>query len=393
MRRLSVALVTLTLLLGLTAPAQAENSMFLFSTIPDMTYTDWVYADDYSTVTVAGKTYNTDSVLSRNVDGTYSFWHWWGEYLLNFRSQNTYTPDEWYEQETRIRVLDTIERIGKAFPTQEIIMIGGRPWQETEWADEYLACIPAEYHDLAKDVTLNGWLNEVITLGVPVERVRELSRNDIPVSIIKYRTYKTIDDFAADGGDFTNGSPAKEQLKLPFGQLFGLGNASETGTTPDQADPSAPVEPVPMLTSKRVRIVMYLDNPSIEVTDFLGTPRELTGVRKLDQAPIAPSGYTLIPARAVFETRGAYVLWKPEANCVEIQGDDREVVLTIGSNVATVNVYGPNGTSSEATMPQAAQIVNGRTLIPLRFVSETLGYTVEWNGELRRVTIEADVKL
>ena len=39
------------------------------------------------------------------------------------------------------------------------------------------------------------------------------------------------------------------------------------------------------------------------------------------------------------------------------------------------------------TMTVAPKIKEGRTFIPLRFVSEQLGYKVEWNGETREITI------
>ncbi len=41
----------------------------------------------------------------------------------------------------------------------------------------------------------------------------------------------------------------------------------------------------------------------------------------------------------------------------------------------------------EVELSEPAQIVNSRTLIPLRFVSESLGYKVDWNGETQEIDI------
>ncbi|MDR1246247.1 MAG: N-acetylmuramoyl-L-alanine amidase [Clostridiales Family XIII bacterium] len=102
-----------------------------------------------------------------------------------------------------------------------------------------------------------------------------------------------------------------------------------------------------------------------------------------DVTPVIIEGRTLVPARAVFETLGGTVLWDDSGypiQLVSVAYQGAAVNLTIGSVTALVN-------GAEARLDVPAQIVNERTLIPVRFVSESLGLTVRWNEAGRVVDI------
>ena len=78
---------------------------------------------------------------------------------------------------------------------------------------------------------------------------------------------------------------------------------------------------------------------------------------------------------------GAQVEWNAVERKVLIKKDGQEIILTIGSNIAYVN-------GQEVLMDCAPHIpAPGRTLVPVRFISETLGARVEYNSEKREVTI------
>jgi len=102
--------------------------------------------------------------------------------------------------------------------------------------------------------------------------------------------------------------------------------------------------------------------------------------KELDVAPVNPSGTTLVPLRGILEALGAEVVWHGETQQIDINKADLEVTLTIGAQKAIVN-------GIEVELSEPAQIVNSRTLIPLRFVSESLGYKVDWNGETQEIDI------
>lgn len=99
-----------------------------------------------------------------------------------------------------------------------------------------------------------------------------------------------------------------------------------------------------------------------------------------DQPPSAIGGRVLVPLRGVFERLGAFVQWDPQSNTVTAIRADTQVVLVIGSRQATVN-----GRAVLLDVP--ALIVGGRTLVPLRFVSEAMGARVDWNAATRTVFI------
>lgn len=99
-----------------------------------------------------------------------------------------------------------------------------------------------------------------------------------------------------------------------------------------------------------------------------------------DQPPAAIGGRVLVPLRGVFERLGAFVQWDPRTNTVTAIRADTQVQLVIGSRQATVN-------GRVVALDVPALIVAGRTLVPLRFVSEAMGARVDWDASARTVFI------
>jgi hypothetical protein len=99
-----------------------------------------------------------------------------------------------------------------------------------------------------------------------------------------------------------------------------------------------------------------------------------------DQHPAIVDGRTLVPVRGVFEHLGFAVEWNGDARTAILSYTDFEVIITLDSNVFTTN-----GISHNLEVP--AQIINGRTMLPIRAVLESVGYNVSWNGTTRMVTI------
>jgi len=99
-----------------------------------------------------------------------------------------------------------------------------------------------------------------------------------------------------------------------------------------------------------------------------------------DVPPQIINNRTMVPLRAIFEALGAEVDWDSGTRTVTGTKGDTVIVLVIGSTAPTVN-------GQVVTIDQPGVIVGGRTLVPLRFVAESLGVTVDWDGEARIVTI------
>jgi len=90
-----------------------------------------------------------------------------------------------------------------------------------------------------------------------------------------------------------------------------------------------------------------------------------------DVSPIVENGSTLIPLRAIAEKLNFCVIWNESQQSIKIYNNDKSLELTIGSTVAIAN-------SKSINMTIAPQIVNNRTFIPLRYVSEFFGMQVTW---------------
>ncbi|MCL2366857.1 MAG: copper amine oxidase N-terminal domain-containing protein [Oscillospiraceae bacterium] len=99
-----------------------------------------------------------------------------------------------------------------------------------------------------------------------------------------------------------------------------------------------------------------------------------------DVPPMLVDGRVLVPLRTIFEALGAEVDWDEATRTVTATRAGTTVSLTISSTTARVN-------GQPVTLDVPAMTVDGRTLVPLRFVGESLNAGVNWNPETRTVTI------
>jgi len=100
----------------------------------------------------------------------------------------------------------------------------------------------------------------------------------------------------------------------------------------------------------------------------------------LDSPPVITNGRTMVPFRFLAESLGAAVEWDGTDRMVTFKKDDTVIYLWIGRDYAIVG-------SDLVNLDSPPIIINGRTMVPLRFISETLGAEVEWNGATRTVTV------
>jgi len=108
----------------------------------------------------------------------------------------------------------------------------------------------------------------------------------------------------------------------------------------------------------------------------------VNGVNKImDVAPYIKAGRTYVPVRYLGEALGADVAWDEVTKTVTLTKGDKSVVLVIGSTIAKIN-------GADVQMDVAPEIVNGRTMLPARWVAEGLGYMVGWNEVLKQVVVQ-----
>jgi len=99
-----------------------------------------------------------------------------------------------------------------------------------------------------------------------------------------------------------------------------------------------------------------------------------------DQGPVIVGSRTLVPVRGVFEALGFTPNWQPTTRTATLTRHDYVVILSIGSSVFTTN-----GVSHSLDVP--AQLIGGRTMLPIRAILESIGYGVDWNPATRTVII------
>jgi hypothetical protein len=105
----------------------------------------------------------------------------------------------------------------------------------------------------------------------------------------------------------------------------------------------------------------------------------------LDSRPIIRNGRTLVPIRAIIEALGGTVDWDGASRKATVTLGDTSLELWIGKSSAAVN--GVNTPIDAADTRVVPEIISGRTMLPLRFVTESLGATLGWDPNTQTITI------
>lgn len=92
-----------------------------------------------------------------------------------------------------------------------------------------------------------------------------------------------------------------------------------------------------------------------------------------EEKPVIVNNRTLVPLRGVFEALDIDVIWDEKLKRITGVKQDMTVVLNIGQTEGYLNGY-------KIMMDVPAQIINNRTFVPLRFISECTGADVVWNA-------------
>ncbi|MDD4663705.1 MAG: stalk domain-containing protein [Caldisericia bacterium] len=106
----------------------------------------------------------------------------------------------------------------------------------------------------------------------------------------------------------------------------------------------------------------------------------------LDVPPSIIKGRTFVPIRFISEAFGAEVEWDAETRTVRIflEKTNTRVTLQINNTIARIN-------ERIVTLDAPPTIIQGRTLVPIRFIAEAFGAQVDWDGVLRKVTIRLTI--
>jgi len=122
--------------------------------------------------------------------------------------------------------------------------------------------------------------------------------------------------------------------------------------------------------------------------EAVGITLEIDGKRVVtDPAPLIINDRTLVPVRVVSEKLGAQVEWREESRTVHIVKGNRSVLLRIDNRLVDYK----EGETAYSLCDVPPQILNSRTFVPLRLVSNALGVAVSWDGTSRTVSIDSGI--
>lgn len=124
-----------------------------------------------------------------------------------------------------------------------------------------------------------------------------------------------------------------------------------------------------------VVVSLQINDPIMEVN---GVETEIDVGR--GTKPIVKNGRTLVPIRAIIEAFGGVVGWEESTQSVLLTMEDDTIKLVINSNVAYLN-------NNAETLDVAPTVINGRTMLPIRFVAEGFNLGVAWDSSIQTVSI------
>ncbi len=147
-------------------------------------------------------------------------------------------------------------------------------------------------------------------------------------------------------------------------------------------------------TTKPVELIITLQignvNAKKESTD--GSINETV---MLDAPPIIINSRTLVPLRFLAESFGATLGWDGKEEKIQIKYDDMLIHLWLHrkhGRTYDALIERAGETPEEISLTTLPFIINGRTMVPLRFISEIFGATLEWNGETKIIKLKIEMK-
>jgi len=169
-----------------------------------------------------------------------------------------------------------------------------------------------------------------------------------------------------------NGSPAKQNstdwsLEIP---VQAGKNAIIIVSTDELGNQTK--ETLQVYVYKKQRVEFFIGSKQARVND--------TDVI-LDEAPFISQNRTYVPIRVVSEVLGAELTWNPDTRGITIRKGNQTIDMIVGSTKAVVN-------NQIVELDAPPLLRNGRTSVPVRFVSEYLQGTVQWNERIKMILIE-----
>ncbi len=123
------------------------------------------------------------------------------------------------------------------------------------------------------------------------------------------------------------------------------------------------------------KIVLKMKSPYMTVD---GVEKEIDPGK--GTTPVSLNGRTMVPIRAIIEAMGGNLVWTANEQRLDISLKSKTMKLWVNKTTADLD-------GRQLKMDVPPKIINGRTMVPLRFVSENLGSPVTWNPNTQQLTI------
>ena len=125
-------------------------------------------------------------------------------------------------------------------------------------------------------------------------------------------------------------------------------------------------------------IVMTIGSPVMTVNG---------GEQNIDDnntSPVIIDNRTLLPVRALIEAFGGAVDFNSNDKTVTLTYNDNVIQLQINSTTAYVN-------ETEKELDTAPVILNGRTMLPIRFIADNFGLSTNWDANTKTITVSDNI--
>jgi len=141
-----------------------------------------------------------------------------------------------------------------------------------------------------------------------------------------------------------------------------------------------------MTTALALMLVFCIFAPAALQANEINVTIDGVAVGFEGQGPALIDGRTLVPVRGVFEALGFDVDWDQDVQMATLMRDDFVIRIIIGEQTFGIDDHVLEA-SGNVELDVPAQIIGGRTLLPIRAVLESVGYDVDWDGSTQTVLV------